>query len=81
MVSQSGSATITKYTPVTFSTLVYHMTSYTWDDHGFLPGTYQYTLLPLDARGKALAGWSTSVQIALPVSAWQGLGSWWIEGE
>jgi hypothetical protein len=43
MVSQSGSATITKYTPVTFSTLVYHMTSYTWDDHGFLPGTYQYT--------------------------------------
>jgi len=65
LISQNGSAAITKYTPVTYSTLVYHTTSYTWDDHGFLPGTYQYALLPLDARGKALAGWGTPVQITL----------------
>jgi len=65
MVSQSGSATISGSTPLTFAATVHSKTSYTWDDHGFLPGTYQYALLPLDAKGKALAGWSAPVQITV----------------
>jgi len=65
MISQSGTVAITPSTPVTLSTLVYHKTTYMWDDHGFLPGTYQYALLPLDATGKALAGWGTPVQITI----------------
>ena len=46
---------------VTFSTLVYHRSSYLWDPAGFLPGSYAYSLVPLDAFGTALALPSTAV--------------------
>lgn len=65
MVSQSGSATITGSTPLTFAATIHDKTSYIWDDHSFLPGTYQYALLPLDAKGKALARWSAPTQITV----------------
>ncbi len=63
MVKQDGSKTITPATPLTLSTLVYNKTIYTWNTRGFLPGTYQYSLLPLDSHGNALFPWSPSVEI------------------
>lgn len=65
LVGLSGSASLTSSTPFSFSASIYHKTSYTWDDHGFLPGTYQYSLLPLDDQGHNLAGWSTPTQITI----------------
>jgi len=65
VVNTDASATITAKTPLAFSATVYHSTKYTWDDTGFPTGTYQYALLPLDARGKALAGWSAPTQITI----------------
>jgi len=65
LVNQSSSIALSKYSQVTFSTLVYHKTSYTWNNHGFLPGVYQYQVLPLDTTGKALASFRTPVQITV----------------
>lgn len=65
LVGLSGSASLTSTTPFSFSASIYHKMSYTWDDHGFLPGTYQYSLLPLDDQGHNLAGWSTPTQIII----------------
>ena len=63
VTSTDASVTLTAKTPLAFSATVYHSISYTWDDTGFPTGTYQYALLPLDAKGKALAGWSAPTQI------------------
>ncbi len=65
VVNTDASATITAKTPLAFSATAYHSTRYTWDDTGFPTGTYQYALLPLDAKGKALAGWSAPTQITI----------------
>jgi hypothetical protein len=65
LVGLSGSAVLTRTMPFSFSGSVYHKTSYTWNDAGFPPGTYQYSLLPLDDRGHNLAGWSTPVQFTI----------------
>jgi hypothetical protein len=65
LVGLSGSAVLTPTTPFSFSGSVYHKTSYTWNDRGFPPGTYQYSLLPLDDGGHNLAGWSTPVQFTI----------------
>ncbi len=65
VVNTDASATITAKTPLAFSATAYHSTKYTWDDTGFPIGTYQYALLPLDAKGKALAGWSAPTQITI----------------
>jgi hypothetical protein len=65
LVGLSGSAVLTPTTPFSFSGSVYHKTSYTWNDRGFPPGTYQYSLLPLDDSGHNLAGWSTPVQFTI----------------
>jgi len=65
VVNIDASATITAKTPLAFSATVYHGAKYTWDDTGFPTGTYQYALLPLDAKSKALAGWSAPTQITI----------------
>jgi len=65
VVNTDASATITAKTPLAFSATAYHSTKYTWDDTGFPTGAYQYALLPLDAKGKALAGWSAPTQITI----------------
>ncbi len=65
VVNMDASATITAKTPLAFSATAYHSTKYTWDDTGFPTGAYQYALLPLDAKGKALAGWSAPMQITI----------------
>ncbi len=65
VVNTDASATITAKTPLAFSATAYHSTRYTWDDTGFPTGAYQYALLPLDAHGKALAGWSAPTQITI----------------
>jgi hypothetical protein len=52
-------------TLLTFVATIHHKTTYTWDDHAFLPGTYQYSLLALDAQGKASSGWSMPVQVTI----------------
>ena len=65
VVGADASATITAKTPLTFATTVYRSTKYTWDDTGFPTGTYQYALLPLDAKGKALAGWGAPTPITI----------------
>lgn len=63
MVKQAGSVTIKSTTPVVFSTLVFDKTAYLWNNQGFLPGVYQYSLLPLNANGDALAPWCSPIQI------------------
>lgn len=65
LVKQSGTTVIGPATRVFLSQLVFGHTSYTWNDRGFLPGTYQYDLLPLDRYGNALAGRSPSIQFTL----------------
>jgi hypothetical protein len=65
LVQQTSNTPINASTPVTLSTLVYHQTSYTWDTTGFLPGVYQYDLIPLDADGNALAPRNNQQQITL----------------
>lgn len=65
VVGLSGAATIIPSTPLTFATTIHHKASFTWDDHGFLPGTYYYSVLPLDNSGHNLAGWSSPVQITV----------------
>jgi len=65
VINTDASATITAKTPLAFSATAYHSTKYTWDDTGFPTGAYQYALLPLDAKGKALAGWSAPTQITI----------------
>jgi hypothetical protein len=65
LVQQTGTTPLSASTPVTLSSLVFHKTSYTWDTTGFLPGVYQYDLIPLDASGNALASRSNQQQITL----------------
>ena len=65
LVQQMGTTPISANTPLTLSTLVYHKISYVWDTTGFLPGVYQYDLIPLDADGNALAPRSNPQQITL----------------
>jgi hypothetical protein len=65
LIRPSGSTMITNRSLVTMTTLIYHATAYTWDNHGFLPGVYQYDLIPLDANGNALAARSNPQQITL----------------
>lgn len=65
LLRQTGSTVINNTTTVTMTTLIYHATTYTWDNHGFLPGVYQYDLIPLDANGNALAARSNPQQITL----------------
>ncbi len=65
VVSTDPSAIITAKTPLAYSATVYRSTKYTWDDSGFPTGTYQYALLPLNAKGKALAAWSTPTQVTI----------------
>jgi hypothetical protein len=69
MVKQSGKTTLTVTSRVSLSTLVVGHTSYTWDDKGFLPGTYQYDLMPLDRYGNALAGKSGPIQFTVVSSS------------
>lgn len=68
LVGLSGATALKPTTPFSFSASVYHKTSYTWNDHGFLPGTYQYSLLPLDDQGHNLASWSAPTQIVIASS-------------
>ena len=65
LVQQTGTTPITATTSVTLSTLVFGKTSYLWDTTGFLPGVYQYDLIPIDARGNALAPRNNPQQITL----------------
>jgi len=65
LVQQTGTTPINASTPVTLSTLVFQNTSYVWDTTGFLPGVYQYDLIPLDAAGNALAPRNNPQQITL----------------
>jgi hypothetical protein len=65
LVKQAGTTAITARTPVVLSTLVFQKTTYVWDDRGFLPGDYQYDLIPLDAEGNALAPRSSPQQITV----------------
>lgn len=65
LVKQSGTVALTPATPNTASTTIFRKTSYTWTNHGFLAGTYQYALMPLDANGNTLAGWSRPAQIQI----------------
>jgi hypothetical protein len=58
----------TASTPFSFSASIFHKTSYTWNDHGFLPGTYYYSLLPLDDQGHNMAGWSAPTQFTIASS-------------
>jgi len=69
LVKQSGTTAIGPTTHVFLSQLIFGHTSYTWDDRGFLPGTYQYDLLPLDRYGNALAGRSPSIQFTVSQSS------------
>ena len=50
---------------VTFTTMVYHHTSYVWNPAGLLAGSYAYSLIPLDELGNALAAPSTPVTFTL----------------
>jgi hypothetical protein len=65
LIQQTGTTPINASTPVTLSTLLYHKTTYIWDTTDFLPGVYQYDLIPLDAHGNALAPRSNQQQITL----------------
>jgi hypothetical protein len=65
IVRQTGSVALTATTAATLSTLVFGQASYSWNDRGFLAGTYAYALLPLDANGNALATWSPASQFTL----------------
>ena len=65
LVKQSGTTAIGPTTRVFLSQLIFGHTSYTWDDKGFLPGAYQYDLLPLDRYGNALAGRSPAIQFTV----------------
>lgn len=65
LVKQSGTTAITSNTRVFLSRLIFGHTSYTWDDRGFLPGIYQYDLLPLDHYGNALAGRNPAIQFTV----------------
>jgi len=69
MVKQSGHTAITPTTPVSLSHLVFAHTSYTWNDHGFLPGTYQYDLMPVDQYGNALAGATPPIRFTIASSS------------
>jgi hypothetical protein len=65
LVKSSGNQPFTPATPASLSVTIHGKTTYTWDDHGFLPGIYQYDLLPLDSKGTSLAAWSNLQQITL----------------
>ena len=65
LVKQTGSVVITPTTPITLSTIVFGHTTFIWKNHGFLPGAYEYSLLPEDSYGNVLAPWSPAVQINL----------------
>jgi len=65
LVRQDGGTVVNNKSLVTMTTLIYHSTTYSWDNHGFLPGVYQYDLIPLDANGNALAPRSNPQQITL----------------
>lgn len=62
LVKQAGTVTVGPGIPTEFSTTIYGRTDYGWNDQRFLPGSYQYSLLPLDRHGNPLAGWSKAVQ-------------------
>lgn len=65
ILQRDSSSNITAHTPLTFAATVYHSTTYIWNDVGFPTGTYQYALLPLDARGNVLAAWSKPTTIMI----------------
>jgi hypothetical protein len=65
LVHQAGRTPITARTRVDLATLVLGKTGYVWHQGGFLPGTYQYSLLPLDRLGNALAGWSAPISLTI----------------
>jgi hypothetical protein len=65
LVQQTGTTPISASTPVTLSTLVYQKINYIWDTTGFLPGVYQFDLIPLNTQGNALAPRSNPQQITL----------------
>jgi hypothetical protein len=65
MVQQSGSTAVSATTPLSLSTFVFGKAGYTWKTAGYLPGTYDYALLPMDRKGNALAPWSKAVQITI----------------
>lgn len=53
-----GDGRIPRGTPLTFSATIYGASSYSWQDRGFIPGVYDYDLLPLTASGSHLVDWS-----------------------
>jgi len=63
MVKQAGHTPISAATPLMFSKTILGKTTYTWNNAGFLPGTYKYDILPLDAYGNALGDTSAPIQI------------------
>ncbi len=65
LVSPHRPVTLTSRTPVTVSTLVYHATTYTWNNAGYPAGSYQYQILPLNERGTALGVWSEPITITV----------------
>jgi len=65
LVKQSTNKALTPASKVTVTKLVFSGTTSTWNPAGFLPGIYQYTILPLDRYGAALASGSLAVQFTL----------------
>jgi hypothetical protein len=65
LVHQAGRTPITARTRIDLAALVLGRTGYVWREGGFLPGTYEYALLPLDRLGNALAGWSAPIALTI----------------
>ena len=65
IVNPAGTQSIKATSLVTLSTLVYNKTTYRWNTKGYLPGTYDYSLLALDSTGHPVGVWCSPVTVNL----------------
>ena len=65
LVKQSGIVRNDPQSHLNVTKVLYNSTAFAWNDQGFLPGVYQYDILPIDSMGNALAAWSAPVTINL----------------
>lgn len=65
LVHPLGNSSIQQGTPTTFAVTVYGKATYVWQDRSFLPGLYQYELLPVNRNGYALADWSRPTEFKI----------------
>jgi hypothetical protein len=65
IVNPAGTQSIKATSLVTLSTLVYNKTTYRWNTKGYLPGTYDYSLLALNSTGHPVGVWCPPVAVNL----------------